>query len=260
LANKKNKISFLTYKSEKKAISSSDSVFCVSTQLIEYILKYKPENLVKFIPNGVNPNLFNPENFDKNEIKKRFGLSQKKVLGYVGTYRKWHGLDISLETIELLSKIDKSYHLVLIGSGKEFNNVKEKIRSKNLPSYVTQIPFVPHQEVAKYIACFDFALMTYPPIKNFYFSPLKIFEYMSMGIPVVTSNLGQIKEIVDDKINGILVDPPTPEGFVSGILKAQELYDQIGYNSRQLMISNYTWEKNCQEVLAMCKNLLNKQY
>jgi len=208
----------------------------------------------------VDTNKFDPEKYDKQLMKKKLGLREKTILGYVGSYKTWHGVDIAIRTIEMMAKTTKmSYHLLLIGNGEGFDRIKAQIEEKNLTSGVTQIDSVAHEEIPQYIACFDYALMSYPDMKSFHGSPLKMFEYMAMGIPVVATAVGQIKEILRHRETGILVYPPTPENYVKAILDADqdpERLRRIGTSARRLIVEKYSWLKNAEKIIEVCNGLL----
>jgi Glycosyltransferase len=191
----------------------------VSKPLKQFIDTEANEVKTVVIPNGVDTVKFDPYRFDKQAIKRRLGLEEKKVLGYVGSYKPWHGIDMSLAIIELLSRLDERYHLVLIGEGPCYQQITDKIKEKVIGKYVTQFRYVPHPQIPEYIACFDYALMSYPDLRPFYFSPLKMFEYMAMSLVVAATDIGQIGEIIENGHTGLLIYPPTPDNFVEVIGK-----------------------------------------
>ena len=256
LINKQNKITFITRWAERMAVQSADILFCVSEQVKYYLNNFRQESEISVIPNGVDTNKFDPEKYDKQLMKKKLGLQGKTVLGYAGSYKTWHGVDIAVRIIEMITKTTKTpYHLLLIGNGNGFDRIKAQIEKKNLTSDVTQVDSVAHEEIPQYIACFDYALMSYPDMKSFHGSPLKMFEYMAMGIPVVATDIGQIGEIITDNHTGFLAYPPTPENFVKAIIDGQDNLDKIAINSRKLMIDKYSWISNAKKVLEICNRL-----
>jgi len=260
IINKQNRVTSITRWAERMAIQSADTLFCVSKQMKYCLGNFRQRSEIYVIPNGVDTNKFDPEKYDKQLMKKKLGLREKTILGYVGSYKTWHGVDIAIRTIEMMAKTTKmSYHLLLIGNGEGFDRIKAQIEEKNLTSGVTQIDSVAHEEIPQYIACFDYALMSYPDMKSFHGSPLKMFEYMAMGIPVVATAVGQIKEILRHRETGILVYPPTPENYVKAILDADqdpERLRRIGTSARRLIVEKYSWLKNAEKIIEVCNGLL----
>jgi len=260
IINKQNQITAITRWAERMAIQSADTLFCVSKQVKHYLGNFRQGSEIYVIPNGVDTNKFDPGKYDKQLMKEKLGLRGKTILGYVGSYKTWHGVDIAIRIIEMMAKTTKtSYHLLLIGNGEGFDSIKAQIEEKNLTSDVTQIDSIAHEEIPQYIACFDYALMSYPDMKSFHGSPLKMFEYMAMGIPVVATAVGQIKEIVRQGETGILVYPPTPENYVKAIFDADqdpERLRRIGTSARRLIVEEYSWLKNAEKIIEVCNGLV----
>jgi len=250
---KKNKCSHISKWAELKTIKSFDHYFVVSKEIKKLLDYYIDPSKSNVIPNGVDTEKFNPDIYDKDFYKNILNLKGKTVLGYVGSYKNWHGLDISIDIIEKLSRKDQNFHLLLVGDGHYYQSIKELISKKRLNDFVTQTGNIFHEEIPKYMAVFDYALMTYPSsIESFYFSPLKMFEYMAMRIPVVATDIGQVGEIITDNHTGFLVYPPTPENFVRAIIDGQDNMDKIAMNSRKLMIDKYSWISNAKKVIEIC--------
>ena len=116
-----------------------------------------------------------------------------------------------------------------------------------------------------YLAAADVLIAPYKLKKGFekvgfYNSPVKLFEYMAMGKPIITSNIGQISEIIEHGETGLLIEPGNYKEFASGILKLVEnpqLRDKLGFNARAEFERNYTWEMNAMKVIAVYEELLN---
>jgi glycosyltransferase involved in cell wall biosynthesis len=251
----RNKVTFVTRSCERKSIRSFDSLFCVSEAVQEVVDHHVGPSKSCVIPNGVDTGKFDPGRYDKERSKAKLNVSGKTVLGYVGAYKSWHGLETSLEVIERLSKHDESFHLLLIGCGDEYARIGRLVAEKQLTAFVTQTGQVSHQMIPEYIAAFDYALMTYPEMEPFHFSPLKMFEYMAMGVPVISTDIGQIGRIITHGSTGILVSPPTADNFVRGVFQARDRIVEIGDNARKLMMDQYSWRANGERILEICEQL-----
>ena len=259
LSNKHNKPTFITRRAEHKVIKSADYVFSVSNPIKDYIDTHIEPKESSVIPNGVDINKFNPKRFDKELLKDKLGLKGKIVIGYVGSYKRWHGLDVAIDMIQSLSRKTANYHLLLIGNGPCFTSIKKKIIDKNLDCFVTQINYIPHTDVAEHIASFDYALMSYPNIDSFYFSPLKMFEYMAAGIPVVASDFPFWQEIIERHNCGICVDPHNPQEIakaVNTLLTDNELAAAMGANGRRAVEEVYNWQNEERKLLNLYQELI----
>lgn len=241
---------------EKYPLIRSDKIFCVSSAIKKDLDQIVNGNLVSVIPNGVDGDVFDRNAYDPRKIKEELGIAGKTVLGYAGSYKSWHGVSLTVNVIEKLRNTHPDFHLLLIGRGETFQKVKEQIQINKLESFVTQIDYVPHAEMPKYLSIIDVALMTYPIFEGFYFSPLKMYEYMAVGMPVVSTNIGQIGDVIENDKTGVLVDDPTADNFVLAILSITEHTDnlaKISAYSRKVAIEKHSWIVNAKAVLELAE-------
>lgn len=245
---------------EQYAIRHSDRVFVVSQSIKDFVDQFYPSDRCSVIPNGVETEDFNPERFDREALKEAFGLEGRIVLGYVGSYKTWHGLPVSVELIQKLHATDARYALLLIGNGENYATIKAMVKERGLEDVVYQIDYVPHDEVPRHTAVFDYAVMTYPDFEGFYFSPLKMYEYMSMGTPIVSTDTGQIGSIIRSGETGELVYPPSATQFFEAIQALQqspERYQRISQASRAEVLQSHSWLNNASKVMRVCEQLLD---
>ena len=251
----------LTRWAEQFAINHSDRVFVVSQPIKDFVDGFYPPEHCSVIPNGVETDDFDPARFDKNALKEQLGIKDRIVLGYVGSYKAWHGIPTSVELIQQLYRKNPRYMLLLIGNGEQYGEIKSSIASKGLQDMVKQIDYVPHEDVPRYTAVFDYAVMTYPDFEGFYFSPLKMYEYMSMGTPVVSTNTGQIGTIIRSGETGELVYPPTVDNFAEAIESLQnsaDKYQAVSTAARTEVLRHHSWLGNASQVISVCEELLEK--
>jgi len=257
----KRRSSAFSHWAEKYPLKRSNHVFCVSEAIKNVLATFLTGDKISVIPNGVDADVFDRERFNSLEIKHDLGLEGKLVLGYAGSYQAWHDVKKSVEVIEQLHEMDNAYHLLLIGNGKEYSRIKEYIDSRNLSDCVTQVDYVYHADMPRYLAAFDVAIMTYPVFDGFYFSPLKMYEYMAMSIPVVSTDIGQIGDVIENGKTGALVVDPTTDEFVEAIksvtVPREKLMD-MGATARYTAIEKHSWLVNAREVMDLCNSLLEK--
>lgn len=248
----------LTRRVEQKTILHGDRVFAVSDSIKTFIDEFYPPQHSRVIANGVETEDFDPSLFDQALLKQETGLKDRIVLGYVGSYKSWHGLPTSLDLIEKLSQQDSRYSLLLIGNGECYQQIKSEVARRGLQGLVKQIDYVPHDQVPRYLAIFDYALMTYPDFEGFYFSPLKMYEYMSMGTPVVSTRTGQISSMIKNGETGVLVYPPTADNFYEAVVNTpieSERYQKMTRASREEAIAMHSWLNNASQVMGLCAEL-----
>jgi len=250
---------FLSELIEKINLKIADAVIVVSEELKNYFVKRKvaPQKIF-VIPNGVDPEKFYPFGKTKSIIDK-YKLKDFVVIGFVGSFHYWHGIDNLIDLIKrVLSKYDNVCFL-LIGKGA-LNDEIEQVINEHIKSKVILLGYVSHKDVPKYLSIIDIAIAPYPKMEFFYFSPLKIFEYMASGKAVVSSKIGQIGRIIKDGENGLLFEPDNKEELfskVSQLIENEEMRKKLGGQARASVINNYTWKVNAKSIFDICNSCLN---
>ena len=107
---------------------------------------------------------------------------------------------------------------------------------------------------------FDVALAPYPrPAHDFYFSPLKLFEYLACGAPVVAASLGQIAEVVRHGETGLLYPPGELDALVAScerLLEDPDLRRRMGRAAAKEIHDRYTWDHNAERVIDLARSLI----
>jgi glycosyltransferase involved in cell wall biosynthesis len=172
-------------------------------------------------------------------------------LGFVGWFKKWHGLDMLLELYAEEKWQEKNLHLLLVGDGPAMNELMNLAKDLGIGSGVTFTGPVNRTEIPLYISSFDIALQ---PRVNEYASPMKIFEYMAMGKCVIAPEQPNIGEILLDGVTALLFRPSDKDSMRAAISKAlcsSELRNQLGGNARNTIFDRgYLWEKNAERALT----------
>ena len=205
----------------------------------------------------VNPNGVDVDRFrlvcGGGETRAALGISDKIVVGFLGSFGPWHGAPVLAEAARRIST-EAGCHFLFIGDGEQRGTVEGIIDSAGKSVSTTFVGRVSHAEAPAYLdACDIFAAPNVPAGdgSEFFGSPTKLFEYMAMARPVVASRLGQIAEVIDDGSNGLLVEPGDPQALAMAIekLAADEgLRARLGAAARQTVIERYTWRHNAETV------------
>ncbi|HEX2729067.1 MAG TPA: glycosyltransferase family 4 protein [Rubrobacteraceae bacterium] len=248
----------LAAKAERWILARADAVVAVSAPLREYALSLgAPPDRVHVIPNGVNPELFHPE----ADILMPEGrdLGDGPVLGFVGGLRPWHGVEVLPALVERLAGRYPDIRLVIVGDGPLRGELERDGRERGLERNVVFTGALPHEEIPAWVRRFDVALAPYHrPKHDFYFSPLKIFEYMACGVPVVAAGLGQIPDIVRDGETGLLYAPDEPGGLLAAcerLLDNPDLSGRLGRAAAKEILARYTWDRNAERVADLAHSL-----
>ena len=249
----------LARKAEQKLLCNADVVLTVSKTLREYAVSMGANaNNVHVVPNAVNSALFFPS--PKNTtLLNELRLAGGPVIGFVGGLRPWHG---AASLINLTAKLALSFpniKLVIVGDGPLKAELERQIDLNNLHNNVLFAGTCKHSQVPDLIRLFDIALAPYPKADHaFYFSPLKIFEYMGCGVPVVASRTGQIEEVIEHEYNGMLYESGNDNELLAvctKLLNDKEMATTVARNAAATIGNSYTWTKNAQRVIDIVNGL-----
>lgn len=248
----------LAAKAESWILSRADAVVAVSSSLREYAISLgAAPDRVHVVPNGVNPELFHPD--AASDLNTGPDLGVGPVLGFVGGLRPWHGMEVLPALLERLIGRYPDIRLVIAGDGPLRGDLEREARERGLERSIVFTGALPHEEIPAWIRRFDIALAPYPrPKHDFYFSPLKIFEYMACGVPVVAAGLGQIPDIVRDGETGLLYPPDKPGVLLAAcerLLDEPRLRESLGRAAAKDIRANYTWNRNAERVTDLARAL-----
>ena len=250
----------LATKAERWTLTRADAVLAVSASMRDYAVSLgaNPDR-VHVVPNGVNVNLFKPDAPDP-EVGMHWGLGDGPVLGFVGGLRPWHGVEVLPALLSRLVGRYPDLRLVIVGDGQLRGELERDLKERGLAHGAVFTGSLPHEEVAPLIRRFDVALAPYPrPAHDFYFSPLKLFEYMACGAPVVAASLGQITEVVRDGETGLLYPPGKLDALVAScdrLLEDSHLRRRMGRAAAKEIHGRYTWDHNAARVIDLAQDLM----
>ncbi|MBW3466351.1 glycosyltransferase family 4 protein [Arthrospiribacter ruber] len=178
--------------------------------------------------------------------------TNKMAVGYIGSFHKGKGLEKLLEIIPLYNEV--SYHIVG-GKDSQVEEAKKKVIGK---SNVFFYGFLPQKEAEKIRQKCDVLLAPYgskvgsvgsSEISQ-WMSPLKIFEYMSSGKPIVATDLPVLREVLNES-NSILVEDSDINGWVYALKKLADakLRAKLGTQAKEDFINNYTWDARAKKLI-----------
>jgi glycosyltransferase involved in cell wall biosynthesis len=248
---------------ELNFIMRADKAFCVSSQLKKYFVQRGiPENHIQIIPNGVDINRFHPD-VPCQSIREKLRLENQTVIGFIGSFHYWHGVEQLIDLMDGILNSHDSVAFLLLGKGGPMDQrMKEYIQKQKERGSIHLVEHVPHDDVPAMINVMDIVLAPYPNLPFFYYSPVKMYEYMACGKPVVTSRIGQITEVIDHEKNGILCQPGNIEEFqdsVNTLIRDPKLRIKIGEAAFQLIRKRHTWHHRALLLDALCQQVLDSR-
>jgi len=239
---------------ERLILNSADAVIVVSHALSDWVGELGvPPARIEVLPNGVNPQVMDPS-AGRDKVHTRYGLTGKRVVGFVGSLKPWHDLDTLLDAVAQLHHRDERYHLLLVGDGPRM----KQLQARNDP-YVTWTGAVPYDEVPSYLAAADVVTVPLGAGRDCYFSPLKLYEAMAMAKPVIGARVGEVEAAIADRETGLLYEPADAQDLARRIEEVFQMPDRgagLGASALRWVLANRTWDQNAQRITEIASSRL----
>jgi glycosyltransferase involved in cell wall biosynthesis len=232
-----------------QVFSAASVVICVSQGVADYVKGYPGAKNVHVLPNGVNVSRF-------LEVAKPRKATNIFTIGFVGTLKPWHGVDILLESFRQFHRRYPKSRLLLVGDGPEREALEQRVRERKLDTAVTFTGAVSPELIPSYLKQMDTAVAPYPDLKEFYFSPLKILEYMAAGVPVVASRVGQIPDLIEHGVTGLLCPPGDADKLtmlLTDIFHQPVFARRLARAAREKVEREHSWDVVVSKMLELAK-------
>ncbi|WP_380165962.1 glycosyltransferase [Jannaschia sp. R86511] len=217
-----------------------------------------PDSVV-VVPNGVDPARFPPRERD-SELAARLGVADRVVVGYAGSLVFYEGLDDLLEAWPRVRRARPEAHLVVVGDGSHGAQLRRHAQRLGLDGSVTFTGRVPHEDVPRYLSLFDVAPFPRAPLRVCeLISPLKPFEAMSAGTPVVVSSVAALTEVVHDGVTGRVFgkgDPAALADVLVDLVGDADQRQRLAAAARDWVLAERTWQAVTGRVSQVYRDLL----
>ena len=215
-------------------------------------------------PNGVNPDRYSPT-VDGTAVRGRYDLHGKTVLGFIGTFGRWHGAEVLAEAFSQLLKAQPEFRasvrLLMIGDGAMMPEVKRRLAHSEAEPATIFTGLIPQEQAPQHLAACDILISPHVPNPDgtpFFGSPTKLFEYMAMGKGIVASDLDQIGEVLSHDSTALLVKPADVKSLCEGmivLIEDKERRARLGMASRQEVVARYSWEAHTARIIEKLAEL-----
>ncbi|MHB9025620.1 MAG: glycosyltransferase family 4 protein [Armatimonadota bacterium] len=237
---------------ERLAFSTADLLITPSEVTRHYLLHRQAlEERVQVIPNGVDLELFTP-------APESIESTEPLTLLYSGTLAPWQGVEFLLDALRLaVDERPMRLRLLCSGSQKWHKAVHKRIAKHRLEPLIEFLPPAPHADVPRHIRAADICLAPLAPTERNLVqgcNPIKLFEYMACGKPIIAANLPVVREVLTDGETALLYKPSKPRRLADCLLKLAEdaaLRRQLGENALRTVRERYSW-RQAQEALLIC--------
>jgi glycosyltransferase involved in cell wall biosynthesis len=228
-------------KTADRCFAAATALLAVSREVAMYLLRHPTTcSRVYVVPNGVNPS-----RFPHGVAPSLPTCPGTWTVGFVGTLKPWHGLSVLVEAFAQLHEVDPGTRLVIVGDGPARERLEADLEAYGLREAAHLHGAVEPAAVPGMLASFDVAVAPYPPLECFYFSPLKVYEYMAAGLPVVASRLGQLEELIEHEVNGLLFTAGSATALAESLQRLRKdpgLCARLGVAARATVLGQHTWD------------------
>ena len=227
---------------EQQVLQRVHGIISITETLTHQLIKmYKSSCPVVVAPDGVN--------LDDFPYVPKLPLAPN--ICYVGHFYPWKGVDTAVEAMKLIDNV----HLFLVGGrkgDKDFIRIKTHIKNLNIANKITTTGFLRREDMLKYMHKSRVAIipLSTHPMAGLFTSPLKLFEYMATGIPIVASDVPSIREVLKPFDNAVLVPPNNPEALARGIkllIEDKQLAERMRKKARE-DVRAYTWNERAKKI------------
>lgn len=244
---------------EAQVLKEASVRIVVSEALRQHVVKLVGDShQTVVLPNGVDVSRFSPMISD-DWCRNQYRLTALFVVGYVGGFKLWQDLNTLLRGFADFASEVQNAHLLLVGEGPSQSAVRDLSVKLGLENRVTFTGPVPHDQIPNLIAAMDIAVVPFIAQEGFYFSPLKMFEYMAMGKCILASRIGQIAEVIEDRRSGWLFNPEDALQLGTGLTQlyhSPALRRELGEQAREVVVSHYTWQHNAARITELLQSVV----
>jgi PEP-CTERM/exosortase A-associated glycosyltransferase len=236
----------LTRALETYALKHADAVTTICEGLRrDIVARGIPADKVTVIPNAVDIDKFSVGGAADQELKRKLGLQGTRLIGFIGSFYAYEGLDILLRAVPKLTARLPDLRVLLVGGGPQDAQLRQLAKSLGIEDKVVFTGRVPHDQVQKYYDLLD--VLVYPRSSmrlTDLVTPLKPLEAMAQGRVLAASDVGGHLELIADGKTGVLFkadDPAALADKVGELLEAQQQWPHLRAAGRHYVESERNW-------------------
>ena len=225
------------------------------TPLPTIIPRSVPREKVHPVHWGANVDVFHPGVTASGSSGELPIPGDASVVVFSSSFRPWHGAELLVRAAARVLERAPNAFFLLIGQGPMLARVKQHAEELGVLSRIHCTGAVPYEEMPHYLARAHIGVAPYQPSLHgqlqlgFYWSPLKIFEYMASGLPVITLDIEPLREIVRPGLEGLLFPENHTERLAEAIgelVSSPERARAMGQSARQRIVSLFSWQVHCE--------------
>lgn len=256
-----SKLPWAYFKIEKNLIHRMEKVFIVSSNGLEFYKQQYPSMIDKFsfLPTFVDNKKFYPYPSDREKInrssdfKSKYGFLEKdKIVFSFGRLEGAKNPILLIDSFYSLVKYDSNVKLLIAGTGSLEKDVVKRVKKYNLQESIKFLGVVPLDDLIKLMKISDVFLMT----SAFEGMPMSVLEALASGLPVVSTNVGEVKLVVKDGISGLLAPAGNAESIARAVLEVLNNKEKFNIKNCVNSIKNYTVENVLAGIYKLHYNMI----
>jgi len=218
---------------------------------------------VTVIPNAVDIESFKLASPPDPELLGKLGLTGKTVIGFIGSFYAYEGLDLLLDALPSLLAAQPDIRILLVGGGPQEANLRQQADKLGLIDAVIFAGRVPHKDVTRYYDLIN--ILAYPrqPMRlTELVTPLKPLEAMAQGQLFVASDVGGHKELVEHNKTGILFRAGDRDALalaITSLLNSRECWPEMKTNGRHFVEEIRNWRNSVANYVTPYSQLLGRK-
>jgi glycosyltransferase involved in cell wall biosynthesis len=243
---------------ENRVWCGTDAFLGVSAELTELAgqMGVKADRL-HVVPNGVDPERYQVDEALRMQWRTQLGLREGPVIGFVGSLKTRHGTDVLLRAFAALAYLHPTASLLYYGDGPMREELQNLTGELGLEDRVRFSGAVDHARVPELLAAMDLAVAPYLASDDFYFSPIKVYEYLAAQLPVIASDIGQISALIEagQVLPAQAGDADSLRQAMESVLEDRDAAAQSAQRGYQWVLAERTWEANAQRIVSLANSL-----
>jgi glycosyltransferase involved in cell wall biosynthesis len=239
----------------KRTLRKAKKIITVSNATKNYVLSLgaDPEK-VETIYNGVDLDRFKIMPKSRNEIRKKLGIPQDAIVAT--TVRRLvykNGIDTLLESAKITAQKNPQIIYLVVGEGPDFEEIKTRVNKLGIGKKFLLTGFISDEELPSYYNAADFSIL---PSKSGEGLPLVGLEAMACGLPLISTDVGGIREVMIDNC-GKIIPPNNPEVMAHTTLDFANIeVSKLKERLRQVMVERFSWEKNVNRLTEIYQEII----
>ena len=230
---------------ESPSLKKSDLVACVSQEVADKLEKMGiPKNKILISPMAVDPYLFK-KNQDAKSLKESLRLSDKTIIGWTGSFRSFHGLDLLVKAFKQVHQVYPNTSLLLVGDGFEKVHIEKLVSELDINDAVVFAGKQAFAQIPSFVSIFDIAIVSARSSEGFHYSPLKLREYLAAAKATLAPKAGEIPSLFKHGETVMLYTAGEINDMVtkmSELISDSKFREAISKRGEEYILSNGTWD------------------